>query len=160
MTKREIYERLLSAYAIAQSHAEAFASRDTAKVRDILRDIILDLAVPVEEKKEGRDIWSWYDCPGRDKNGRKCDKTDCRSCPFRPANTVPACDWPSAEQVEAPYKGVEKIVDPTGKNPTCYKCPFCNSYTITKTYRDIAGYLDGTCDHCGRTWTLTEEGKI
>lgn len=160
MTKREIFEQLLSAYAIAKSNAEYVESRHNDEIRDILHDIILDLAVPVEEKKEGRVIWSWCDCPGRDKNGRKCDKTDCRSCPFRPANTIPACDWPPVKQVEVPYKGVEKIVDPTGKNPTCYKCPFCNSYTITKTYRDIAGYLDGTCDHCGRTFTLTGEEKI
>ena len=185
MTKREIFEQLLTAYAIAKSNAEYVESRHNDEIRDILHDIILDLAVPeekpeaeevrrdkardlwrrwaegpVEEKKEGRDIWSWYDCPGRDKNGRKCDKTDCRSCPFRPANTIPACDWPTVEQAEVPYKGVEKIVDPTGKNPTSYKCPFCNSYTITKTYRDIAGYLDGTCDHCGRTFTLTGEEKI
>ena len=156
MTKREIFERLLSAYAIAKNNAEAFASRHNDEIRDTLCDIILDLAVPVE----GRDVWSWYDCPCRDKNGRKCDKTDCRECHVRPANTIPSCDWHPEEQVEVPYKGVEKIVDPTGKNPTWYKCPFCLSYTITKTFRDIAGYLDGTCDHCGRTFTLTEEGKI
>ena len=65
---------------------------------------------------------------------------------------------PDAPEVH--YKDVEKIVDPTGKNPTSYKCPFCNSYTITKTFRDIAEYLDGTCDHCGRTFTLTGEDKI
>lgn len=116
MTKREIFEQLLSAYAIAKNNAEAFASRTNDEIRDILRDIILDLAVPEKDTKP--------DAP------------------------------------EVPYKGVEKIVDPTGKNPTSYKCPFCNSYTITKTFRDIAGYLDGTCDHCGRTFTLTEEGKI
>lgn len=182
MTKREICERLMDIYEleICERLMRIYDDTKTFKVAEFdqvaadIKHLILDLAEPDDHiadadkkvvygldegdpkgdesviiaKKSGDK--AWYDIcpwriPGKNEIGVECSPLHCSQCVRKP------------ESPEVPYKGVEKIVDPTGKNPTSYKCPFCNSYTITKTFRDIAGYLDGTCDHCGRTFTLEDK---
>lgn len=62
------------------------------------------------------------------------------------------------EPHEASWKGVRKIVDPTGKYPTVYNCPFCHVFTITADgTMNLVGFPRGYCSQCGREFTLPKE---
>lgn len=62
------------------------------------------------------------------------------------------------EPTEESCKGVRKIVDLTGKNPTVYNCPFCSVFTITADgTMNSVGFPRGYCSQCGREFTLPKE---
>lgn len=103
------------------------------------------------EKEEGDK--AWYEIcpwrrPGKNNIGLECSPLYCSQCVHK------------TETHKTPFKGVEKIVDPTGKNPTVYKCPFCNAFTITQDGTTcIVGDPNGKCSQCGRVIMLLGERK-
>lgn len=170
MTNREIFKRLqnIREYArVTDTWPHDNAAQQNLHLRNAveaiakdLGDLLLDLAAPVEHfadagkmmREEDGDK-AWYNiCPwrirGKNNIGLECSPLLCSQCVRKP------------EPQKTSYPGGEKIVDPTGKNPTFYKCPFCSAFTITQNGTTcITGDPEGKCSQCGKVFMLLGERK-